>query len=112
MHSKKAAFACGLSLAAVAILVPLVSRVNHYGINSQPGAGARKLRGDVNPVPPLPPSKGKPGAAETLNADVNPVPPLPPHKKASTGSNIYIVDVNPVPPLPLKGHGKSAGSLV
>ena len=75
MHSKKAAFACGLSLAAVAILVPLVSRVNHYGSNSQPGAGARELRGDVNPVPPLPPPKGKPGAAETLNADVNPVPP-------------------------------------
>ncbi len=54
MQSKKAA----LSLVAVAILVPLVSRVNHFGANSQPGVVARELRADANPIPPLPPPKG------------------------------------------------------
>jgi hypothetical protein len=61
MQSKKAA----LSLAAVAILVPLASRVNHFGVNSQPGVVARELRADGNPIPPLPPPKGGDGKSDS-----------------------------------------------
>jgi len=113
MHSKKPVFACGLSLAAVAILVPLVSPVNHLGKNSQPGVNARQLQADANPIPPLPPQRGAVQATEALTADANPIPPLPPHKKTLIGLETYIADANPIPPLPPpKGHGKSAAALV
>ncbi|MBS1840811.1 MAG: hypothetical protein JSS69_09100 [Acidobacteria bacterium] len=108
MHSKKSALACGVALATVAILVPLISRVNHFSVGSQPTVSGRQLRADVNPVPPLPPPKGSFNTTETVIADLNPVPPLPP-PKGKPKTQVLSADVNPVPPLPPpKGHGTSA----
>jgi hypothetical protein len=58
MGLKKAGVRLGLSLLAVAIVVPLVSRVNHFTQNSVDQAKSPVLRADGNPIPPLPPPKG------------------------------------------------------
>ena len=101
MGHKKAGVRLGLSLLAVAIVVPLASRVNHFTQISNEQAKSRILRADGTPIPPLPPPKG------TLVADGTPIPPLPPPKET------FIADGTPIPPLPPpKGSGGSMEGLM
>jgi len=58
MGHKKAGVRLGLSLLAVAIVVPLASTVNHFTQNSIDQTKSRVLRADGNPIPPLPPPTG------------------------------------------------------
>lgn len=77
MGHKKIAVRLGLSLVAVAIVIPLASRVNHFIPQlPMPKTG---LVADGPPVPPVPPpAKGNAFAPELLIADGPPVPPVPP----------------------------------
>lgn len=68
----------GLSVFAVAILVPLGSAVNHLAKSSVEKTKSRNLRVDGTPIPPLPPPTGMLAGFETLVADGTPIPPLPP----------------------------------
>ncbi len=94
MGHKKIRVRLGLSLLAVAILIPLASRVNCLADVSKQGAKSRSLQADGNPIPPLPPPKG------TFVADGNPIPPLPPPKGAVGSVEVLVADGNPIPPLP------------
>ena len=76
----------GLSLLAVAIVIPSVVGVNHFTKSN--------LRADGTPIPPLPPPK------PMLLADGTPIPPLPPPKGLFDGSQILVADGTPIPPLP------------
>lgn len=88
MGHKKAGVRLGLSLLAVAIVVPLASGVNHFTQISIEQAKSRILKADGTPIPPLPPPKG------TLVADGTPIPPLPPPQET------FVADGTPIPPLP------------
>ena len=75
MGHKKFAVRLGVSLLAVAIVIPLASRVNYSTEVSKP------LVADGPPVPPVPPpTNGSAFATELLIADGPPVPPVPPPK--------------------------------
>jgi hypothetical protein len=111
MGHKKAGVRLGLSVLAIAILVPLGSRVNHLVQASHARTGSRTLRVDGTPIPPLPPPKGTlvadgtpipplPPPKGTLVADGTPIPPLPPPKDAVEGFKILLADGTPIPPLP------------
>jgi hypothetical protein len=107
MGHKKAGVRLGLSLLAVAIVVPLASRVNHLAQNSVEQAKSRVLRADGNPIPPLPPPKA------TLVADGNPIPPLPPPKGTGGSSmGVLVADGNPIPPLPPPKGSSEQGSAL
>jgi len=85
-----------LSLAAIAILVPLAGSVNPFSRHQRTPTTSPTLKADGIPIPPLPPPKG-PGAAigsEVLVADGIPIPPLPPPKLT------LVADGIPIPPLP------------
>ena len=58
MQHKKVSVRLGLSLLSVAILVPLVSSVNHFAKISKEQIRSRTLQADGAPIPPLPPPKG------------------------------------------------------
>jgi len=94
MGHKKAGVRLGLSLLAVAIVVPLASRVNHFTQISNEQAKSRILRADGTPIPPLPPPK------ETFIADGTPIPPLPPPKGSGGSMEGLMADGTPIPPLP------------
>jgi hypothetical protein len=87
MHSNKSLIRLGLSLAAVAILVPLASRVNHFTSFSKCNTRSQTLQADGAPMPPLPTPKGLSAGVEvyTLVADGAPMPPLPPPKNGNSG---------------------------
>jgi len=93
-----------LSLAAVAILVPLASSVNPFSKHQGNPTISPILKADGIPIPPLPPPKGTGGAisSEVLVADGIPVPPLPPPKLT------LVADGIPVPPLPPPKGGNVA----
>ena len=80
MGHKRIAVRLGLSLLAVAIVIPLASRVNHIADVSKETTKSRSLRADGPPVPPVPPPKESASATELLIADGPPVPPVPPPK--------------------------------
>lgn len=84
----------GLSVFAVAILVPLGSAVNHLAKSSVEKTKSRNLRVDGTPIPPLPPPTG------TLVADGTPIPPLPPPTGMLDGFETLVADGTPIPPLP------------
>lgn len=90
MQDKKVSVRLGLSLLSVAILVPLISSVNHFAKISKEQIKSPSLQADGAPIPPLPPPK------KYLVADGAPIPPLPPPK--STGA--LVADGAPIPPLP------------
>jgi len=104
MRHYKARAGLRLSLAAVAILVPLAGSVNPFSKHQGNATTSPILKADGIPIPPLPPPKG-PGAAissEVLVADGIPVPPLPPPKP------MLVADGIPVPPLPPPKGGSVA----
>ena len=72
MGHKNTGVRVALSVLAVAILVPLGSRVNLVSQSSLTKAKSRILQADGTPIPPLPPP------TRTLVADGTPIPPLPP----------------------------------
>lgn len=104
MRHYKARAGLRLSLAAVAILVPLASSVNPFGKHQGSSTTSTSLKADGIPVPPLPPPKGTGGAigSEVLVADGIPAPPLPPPKLT------LVADGIPVPPLPPPKGGNVA----
>jgi hypothetical protein len=108
MDSNKLVVRLSLSLAAVAILVPLVSEVNHFADLSIGQSSSRSLRSDGTPIPPLPPPK------KSLMADGTPIPPLPPPKGTFATTKVLTADGTPIPPLPppKDGDSKSASSHV
>ena len=55
MQDKKVSVRFGLSLLSVAILVPLVSNVNHFTKVSKEQIKSQTLQADGAPIPPLPP---------------------------------------------------------
>ncbi len=71
---KKVATLMALLLAAVLIVLPVTSFVNHSADN--PSLNSPTFRADGNPYPPLPPPPQQ--LPTTLVADGNPYPPLPP----------------------------------
>jgi hypothetical protein len=94
MRHYKAGPGLRLSIAAVAILIPLAGSVNYsksYHLEPTKSLG---LKADGIPVPPLPPPKATAIEPESLIADGIPVPPLPPPKLS------LVADGIPVPPLP------------
>ena len=103
MQIKNVAIRLSVSLAAVAIVVPLVSRVNHFARASQSSIKSGiELKADGNPMPPVPPPKGGLNkGTEVLTADGNPMPPVPPPKGGlNKGAEVLIADGNPMPPVP------------
>ncbi len=103
MGHKKIGVRLGLSLLAVAIVIPLAGRVNHLTDVSKERTKSRSLQADGNPIPPVPPPKG------TFVADGNPIPPVPPPKDAVGSVEVLIADGNPIPPVPPpKGLGEQS----
>lgn len=104
MRHYKARTGLLLSLAAIAILVPLLSSVNPFDKHQRSTTNSPSLKADGIPVPPLPPPKGTGSAigSEVLVADGIPVPPLPPPKPT------LVADGIPVPPLPPPKGGSVA----
>lgn len=101
MQIKNVAIRLSVSLAAVAIVVPLVSRVNHFARASQsPIKSGIELKADGNPMPPVPPPPGHKILEETLTADGNPMPPVPPPKGWVAEREVLSADGNPMPPVP------------
>jgi|SRR5579885_1400436 hypothetical protein len=106
MQIKNVAIRLSVSLAAVAIVVPLVSRVNHFARASQsPIKSGIELKADGNPMPPVPPPKGWVAEREVLSADGNPMPPVPPPPKRKFGAEVLVADGNPMPPVPPPKNG-------
>ena len=104
MRHYKARACLRLSLAAIAILVPLAGSVNSFSKHLGNPTTSPSLKADGIPIPPLPPPKGTGGAisTEVLVADGIPVPPLPPPKP------MLVADGIPVPPLPPPKGGSLA----
>jgi hypothetical protein len=104
MRHYKARAGLRLSLAAIAILVPLAGSVNPFSKHQGNHTTSPSLKADGIPVPPLPPPKGTGSAigSEVLVADGIPVPPLPPPKLT------LVADGMPVPPLPPPKGGNVA----
>jgi len=104
MRHYKARAGLRLSLAAIAILVPLAGSVNPFSKHLGNPTTSPSLKADGIPIPPLPPPKGTGGAisTEVLVADGIPVPPLPPPKP------MLVADGIPVPPLPPPKGGSLA----
>ena len=99
MQTKKVSIRLSLSLLSVAILVPLVSRVNHFARISKEQINPRSLQADGAPLPPPPRTVFASGA---LVADGAPLPP-PPHPDSTlslNGFNGLMVDGAPLPPPP------------
>lgn len=107
MGHKKIRVRLGLSLLAVAILIPLASRVNCLENVSKEQTKSRSLQADGAPIPPLPPPKN------AVVADGAPIPPLPPPKGNSFAAESLIADGAPIPPLPPpKGTGDVSNALL
>jgi hypothetical protein len=113
MQDKKVSVRLGLSLLSVAILVPLISSVNHFAKISKEPIKSRSLQADGAPIPPLPPPTKSlvadgapipplppPTGMGALVADGAPIPPLPPPKNADNFSTTLVADGAPIPPLP------------
>jgi len=94
MGHKKFGVRLGLSLLAVAIVIPLASRVNHLANDSKERTKSKSLRVDGVPLPSLPTLE------RALVADGPPVPPVPPPKEIGSATELLIADGPPVPPVP------------
>jgi hypothetical protein len=102
MQDKKVPIRLGLSLLSAAILIPLVSSVNHFARISEEQIKSHGLQADSTPIPPIPPPK------KTLVADLTPIHPLPLSKATGT----LVADGTPVPPIPPPKKGPSFSSLI
>jgi len=106
MGHKKFGVRLGLSLLAVAIVIPLASRVNHLANDSKERTKSKSLRIEGAPFLSLP------TVEKALVADGPPVPPVPPPKEIGSATELLIADGPPVPPVPPpKWMGEVSGAI-